>query len=149
VGCIPTKALVRSAEAIDTARRGAEFGFRAEVEVDSPAIVARKSRIVARSRGGVERSLEGNERIELVRGWARFEGRDRASVDDRALVSERIIVASGVQPHVPDVPGLAEAGYLTNETVMDLETLPEHMIVIGGGPEGSSSARPSAGSGAR
>lgn len=136
MGCIPTKALVRSAEAIHTARRGAEFGFRAEVEVDFPAIVERKSRIVARSRGGVERSLEGNERIELLRGWARFEGRDRVAVADRVLVSERIIVASGVRPHVPDIPGLAEAGYLTNETVMDLEALPEHLIVLGGGPEG-------------
>ncbi|HWQ23353.1 MAG TPA: FAD-dependent oxidoreductase [Gaiellaceae bacterium] len=136
MGCIPTKALVRSAEAIHTARRGAEFGFRAEVEVDFPAIVERASRIVATSRGGVERSLERDPRIELIRGWARFEAPGRISVDGRTLLSERVIVASGVRPHVPDVPGLAEAGYLTNETVLDLQTLPARLIVLGGGAEG-------------
>ena len=135
VGCIPTKALVRSAEAIHSARRGAEFGFRAEVEVDFPAIVARKNRIVAASVGGLERSLEENPRIDLVRGWARFAGTGQIAVDRRELTSERVIVASGVQPHLPDIPGLDEVPFLTNETVMDLEELPSHLIVLGGGAE--------------
>ncbi len=136
MGCIPTKALVRSAEAIHTARRGAEFGFRAEVEVDFPRIVERKNALVATVRGGLERGLEQNARIELVRGFARFEAPSRISVDGRALHSERIVVASGVEPHIPDIPGLAEAGFLTNETVMDLKELPARLIVLGGGAEG-------------
>lgn len=136
MGCIPTKALVRSAEAIHTARRGAEFGFRADVQVDFPKIVERKNALVATVRGGLERGLEQNEKIELVRGFARFEAPDRISVDGRALDSERIIVASGVEPHIPDIPGLAEVGFLTNETVMDIEELPARLIVLGGGAEG-------------
>jgi len=136
VGCIPTKALVRSAEAIHTARRGAEFGFRAEIEVDFPRIVERKRRIVAASVGGLERGLERNPRIELIRGWARFAGPGKVTVDTRELASERIIVASGVRPHIPAIPGLGEVPYSTNETVMDLEALPERLIVLGGGAEG-------------
>jgi pyruvate/2-oxoglutarate dehydrogenase complex dihydrolipoamide dehydrogenase (E3) component len=136
VGCIPTKALVRSAEAIHTARRGAEFGFHADVDVDFPKIVERKNALVATVRGGLERGLERNEKIDLVRGFARFEAPDRISVDGRALHSERIIVASGVEPHIPDIPGLTEVGFLTNETVMDIEGLPARLIVLGGGAEG-------------
>jgi pyruvate/2-oxoglutarate dehydrogenase complex dihydrolipoamide dehydrogenase (E3) component len=136
VGCIPTKALVRSAEAIHTARRGAEYGFRAAVEVDFPRIVERKRKIVASSVAGLERSLERNPSIDLIRGWARFAGPGKISVDERELASERIVIASGVRPHIPALPGLDEVGYLTNETVMDLEELPPRLIVLGGGPEG-------------
>lgn len=136
MGCIPTKALVRSAEAIHTARRGDELGFRAEVEVDFPAIVERKRKIVAASVRGLERSLERNPRIELIRGWARFTRPGRIAVDSRELASERIIIASGVQPHIPAIPGLDEVPYLTNETVMDLPELPRRLIILGGGPEG-------------
>lgn len=136
MGCIPTKALVRSAEAIHTARRGAEFGFRAEVEVDFPRIVERKNALVAKVRGGLEQGFEQNPGIELVRGFGRFEAPGRISVAGRALRSERIIVASGVEPHIPAIPGLDEVGYLTNETVMDVEELPARLIVLGGGAEG-------------
>ena len=136
MGCIPTKALVRSAEAIHTARRGAEFGFRAEVEVDFPRIVARKNELVSAVRGGLERSLERNPQIELIRGWARFNRPGRIAVDNRELASERVILAPGVQPHIAAIPGLDEVPYFTNETVMDLEELPERLIVLGGGAEG-------------
>lgn len=136
MGCIPTKALVRSAEAIHTARRGAEFGFRAEVEVDFGRVVARKNELVAAVRGGLERSLEGNPQIELIRGWARFERPRTIVVDNRELAGAHVIVASGVQPHIPAIPGLDEVPYLTNETVMDLERLPGRLIVLGGGAEG-------------
>jgi pyruvate/2-oxoglutarate dehydrogenase complex dihydrolipoamide dehydrogenase (E3) component len=136
VGCIPTKALVRSAEAIHTARRGAEFGFRAEVEVDFQRVVARKNELVSAVRGGLERSLERNPQVELIRGWARFDRPGGIVVDTRALESERVILASGVQPHIPAIPGLDAVPYLTNETVMDLEELPGRLIVLGGGAEG-------------
>jgi len=106
------------------------------VEVDFPRIVERKNALVATVRGGLERGLEQNPGIELVRGFGRFEAANRISVEGRALQSERIIVASGVEPHIPAIPGLDEVGYLTNETVMDVEELPARLIVLGGGAEG-------------
>jgi pyruvate/2-oxoglutarate dehydrogenase complex dihydrolipoamide dehydrogenase (E3) component len=137
VGCIPTKTQVGSAKAIHTARRGNEFGFRASgIEVDWPRIRARKDALVSSIVANLERSLRQNPRIELLRGSARFVGARRISVDGREIEAQRIIVASGVAPAIPDIPGLAEAGFETNETVMDVETLPRSMVVIGGGPEG-------------
>src|SRR5713101_2356601 len=68
--------------------------------------------------------------------WTRFLGPKRVEVDGRAVEAERIIVASGVMPVVPEIPGLREAGFETNETVMDMKELPRSMVVIGGGPEG-------------
>ena len=137
VGCIPTKTLVGSSKAIQTARRGEEFGFRVSVlEVDWPRIQARKDAIVSSIVKSIEGSLERNPRIDLLRGSARFLGRGRLAVGDGEVEADKVIVASGVAPVIPDVPGLAEAGYETNETVMDMEGLPGSMVVIGGGPEG-------------
>src|SRR5258708_31644491 len=119
------------------ARRGEEFGFRISgLEVDWPRIRARKDTLVSSIVGNLERSLKENPRIELVRGSARFLGPKRVEVGGRAVEAERIIVASGVMPVVPDIPGLREAGFETNETVMDMKALPRSMVVIGGGPEG-------------
>ncbi len=136
MGCIPTKTLVGSAKAIHTARRGAEFGFRASgIEVDWPRIRARKDAVVGSIVSGIERGLQKNPRIDLVRGWARFVGPNTLEVGDRAIEAEKVIVASGVVPQSPDIPGLKEAGFLTNETVMDMDTLPRSLVIIGGGPE--------------
>jgi pyruvate/2-oxoglutarate dehydrogenase complex dihydrolipoamide dehydrogenase (E3) component len=137
VGCIPTKTQVGSAKAIQMARRGEEFGFRASgIEVDWPRIRERKDALVSSIVTNLERSLREDPRIELVRGSARFAGGTRVEVDGRGLDAERIIIATGALPVVPDIPGLREAGFETNETVMDLKTLPSSMVVIGGGPEG-------------
>lgn len=119
------------------ARRGEEFGFRISgFEVDWPRIRARKNDLVSSIVTNLERSLQQNPRIELVRGSARFLGPKRVEVGGRAVEVERVIVASGVAPVVPDVPGLREAGFETNETVMDMKELPRSMVVIGGGAEG-------------
>ncbi len=137
MGCIPTKTLVGSAKAIHTARRGAEFGFRAaEIEVDWPRIRARKDAVVASVVAGIQRGLEQNPRIDLIRGRARFVDTHRLEAGGQGIEAERVIVASGVVPHIPDIPGLQEAGYLTNEDAMDLEELPRSLTIIGGGPEG-------------
>ncbi len=133
----PQKTLVGSSKAIQTARRGEEFGFRVSVlEVDWPRIQARKDAIVSSMVKSIEGSLERNPRIDLLRGSARFLGRGRLAVGDGEVEAAKVIVASGVAPVIPDVRGLAEAGYETNETVMDMEGLPGSMVVIGGGPEG-------------
>src|SRR5260370_34521072 len=86
--------------------------------------------------GNLERSLKEHPRTELVRGSARFLGPKRIEVGGRAVEAERVIVASGVAPVVPDIPGLREAGFETDETVMDMKDRPRSMVVIGGGPEG-------------
>lgn len=137
MGCIPTKAQVGSAKAIATAQRGDEFGFKASrVQVDWPAVRARKDGIVTLMRDRLERKIGEHPRIELIRGWARFDGPGAISIDGRKIGSEKVILASGVVPVVPDIPGLVEAGFETNETVMDMKSLPKSMVVIGGGPEG-------------
>jgi len=137
VGCIPTKTLVGSAKAIHTARRGAEFGFRvADVEVDWPRIRARKNAVVASVVTGIQRGLDHNPRIDLIQGWARFVGPNRIEVDGRVIEADRVILASGVVPHIPDIPGLKETSFLTNESVMDVDELPRSLLIIGGGPEG-------------
>ncbi|KRT76469.1 MAG: mercuric reductase, mercuric reductase, partial [Armatimonadetes bacterium CSP1-3] len=137
VGCIPTKTLVGSAKAIHTARRGAEFGFRvADVEVDWPRIRARKNAVIASVVTGIQRGLEQNPRIDLIQGWARFVGPNRIEVDGRVIEADRVILASGVVPHIPDIPVLKETGFLTNESVMDVDELPRALVIIGGGPEG-------------
>lgn len=93
MGCIPTKALVASAEALHTARRGAEFGFRVEgLVADWPRARARKGEIVGRIRGGLERSLTSGQGPELVRGWARF-------LSPTRLSEERVHGAPGEQVH--------------------------------------------------
>ena len=136
MGCIPTKTLVGSAKAIHTARRGAEFGFRvADVEVDWPRIRARKNAVIASVVTGIQRGLEQNPRIDLIQGWARFVGPNRLEVGGRVLEADRVILASGVVPHIPDIPGLKETGFLTNESVMDVDELPRSLLIIGGGPE--------------
>lgn len=137
VGCIPTKTLVGSAKAIHTARRGAEFGFRAQaIEVDWPRIRARKDAVVGAVVSGIERGLHQHPRITLIKGHALFAGPHRLEVADRAVDAEKVIIASGVAPRIPDVPGLRAAGFLTNETVMDLDVLPNSLLILGGGPEG-------------
>jgi pyruvate/2-oxoglutarate dehydrogenase complex dihydrolipoamide dehydrogenase (E3) component len=137
VGCIPTKAQVGSAKAIHTARRGDEFGFRIrDLEVDWPEIRARKDRIVDMMRNRLERKLDEHPDIDLIRGSARFSEPGQIIVGDDEIRSTKFILASGVAPVIPDIPGLAEVGFETNETVMDMTRLPESMVVVGGGPEG-------------
>jgi pyruvate/2-oxoglutarate dehydrogenase complex dihydrolipoamide dehydrogenase (E3) component len=137
VGCIPTKTQVGSAKAIHTASRGAEFGFTVDgLEVDWPRIRERKDQVVNLMRGRLERRLDEHPQIDLIRGSARFLAPGRLGIAEIEIQSAKTIIASGVVPVVPDVPGLAEAGFETNETVMDMEDLPHAMVVIGGGPEG-------------
>jgi len=124
-------------KAIHTARRGAEFGFRTSgIEVDWPRIRARKDAVIQSIVSGIERGLQRNPRIDLIRGWARFVEPNTLEVGDRSIKAGKVIVASGVVPQVPDIPGLNDAGFLTNETVMDMNTLPRSLLIIGGGPEG-------------
>jgi pyruvate/2-oxoglutarate dehydrogenase complex dihydrolipoamide dehydrogenase (E3) component len=133
VGCIPTKTLVASARAIHLARRGGEFGFEAgAVRVDMPRVKARKDGIVGASRLGVETWVRGMRQTELIIGDARFVGPATLQVGARRLTAPRIFLNVGGRSVVPDLPGIAAVTTLDNTSIMELEQVPEHLIVIGG-----------------
>lgn len=132
-GCIPTKTLVASAHAAHLARRGGDFGIgTAEVTVDMAAVKARKDRISVGDREGLETWLEGMKGATLIRGHARFEGPHTVRVDDQLLEADRIFLNVGGRAVAPDMPGLADVDYLTNVGILELDVVPEHLVIIGG-----------------
>ena len=132
-GCIPTKTLVASAHAAHVARRGAEFGIGAgPVTVDMAKVKARKDRISVGDREGVESWLDGMKGCTVIRGHARFESPHTIRVDDELLEADRIFLNVGGRAVVPDLPGLADIDYLTNVGILELDTVPDHLVIIGG-----------------
>jgi pyruvate/2-oxoglutarate dehydrogenase complex dihydrolipoamide dehydrogenase (E3) component len=132
-GCIPTKTLIASAHAAHLARRGAEYGIgTGEVTVDMAKVKARKDRIMLDDRHGVESWLEGMKGCTFIRGHARFEDPHTVRVGDQVLKGERIFLNVGGRAVVPDLPGLEDIDYLTNVTILDLDTVPDHLVIIGG-----------------
>lgn len=133
-GCTPTKTLVASAYAAHLARRAADFGVLLEgsVRVDMKRVKARADAVVADSRGGVERSLRGMAGCTVVEGHARFEGPDKVRVGEELLTAPRVFVNVGGRASVPDMPGVKEVPFFTNRSILELDSLPEHLIVVGG-----------------
>jgi pyruvate/2-oxoglutarate dehydrogenase complex dihydrolipoamide dehydrogenase (E3) component len=133
-GCIPTKTLVASARAAHIARRAADFGvvIEGEVRVDMKAVKARKDRVVGQSVEGLAKWLNGTPHLSVVWGHARFTGPHTLRVADQTLEAPKIFINVGGRPSVPDWPGLAEVPYLTNISMMALDVLPEHLIIVGG-----------------
>jgi pyruvate/2-oxoglutarate dehydrogenase complex dihydrolipoamide dehydrogenase (E3) component len=132
-GCIPTKTLVASAHAAHVARRGAEFGIgTGDVTVDMTKVKARKDKVMLDDRHGVESWLEGMTGCTLIRGHARFEGPHTIRVDDQLLEADKIFLNVGGRAIVPDIPGLSDVDFLTNVGILDLATLPEHLVIVGG-----------------
>jgi pyruvate/2-oxoglutarate dehydrogenase complex dihydrolipoamide dehydrogenase (E3) component len=133
VGCIPTKTLVASARAAHVARRGADFGFEASgVRVDMRAVKRRKDGVVAYSSNGLASWIGGMKNVSLVRGHARFRGPRDVEVDGRTLAAERIFINVGGRAMVPDLPGLKDVPCFTNATIMDVDFVPDHLVVVGG-----------------
>lgn len=134
VGCTPTKTLVASARVAHLVRRAADWGVLAggEPRVDWPAVRARKDAIVASSREGVTKWLQSSDGVELIRGHARFAAPDRVRVGDRELTADRIFVNVGTRATVPPMPGLDSVPYLTNASLMELDELPSHLLIVGG-----------------
>jgi pyruvate/2-oxoglutarate dehydrogenase complex dihydrolipoamide dehydrogenase (E3) component len=132
-GCIPTKTLVASAHTAHVARRGAEYGIgTGEVTVDIAKVKARKDSVMLDDRHGVESWLAGMKGCTLIRGHARFEGPHTIRVDDEVLEADRIFLNVGGRAVVPNIPGLSDVDYLTNVGILDLDVLPEHLVIIGG-----------------
>lgn len=132
-GCIPTKTLVASAHTAHTARRGAEYGVSTgEISVDMSKVKARKDGIVLGDRGGVESWIEGMPGCTLIRGHARFSDPHTIRVGDDVLQADRIFLNVGGRAVAPNLPGLADIDYLTNVGILELDTLPEHLVIVGG-----------------
>ena len=133
-GCIPTKTLVASARAAWVARNAARWGVTigGPVGVDMAAVKARKDRIVAESRGNLAKWLGGLASLEVIEGEARFVDPHTLRVGDREVTGDKIFLNTGARPVIPRLPGLSDAGYLTSESIMELDVLPAHLVVLGG-----------------
>ncbi len=133
VGCIPTKTLVGSARAIHMARRGGEYGFSAgDIKVDMRAVKARKDGVVKNSSDGLSNWVGGMKNVTLIRGHARFTAPRAIDVGGRPLQADKIFINVGGRATVPDIPGLKDVPYLTNSQMMEVDQVPEHLIIVGG-----------------
>jgi pyruvate/2-oxoglutarate dehydrogenase complex dihydrolipoamide dehydrogenase (E3) component len=133
-GCIPTKTLVASAYAAHMARRAREFGVSigGGVTVDMQAVKARKDMVSDTSRRGVENWLSGLDGCTVYRGHACFVSPTQVTVGDQVLDAERIFINVGGRALAPPIPGLDQIDYLTNSSMMDVDFLPGHLIIVGG-----------------
>jgi len=133
VGCIPTKTLVGSARAIHMARRGGEYGFSAgDIKVDMKAVKARKDGVVKHSSDGLATWIAGMRNVTLVRGQARFTAPRTIAVGGETLQAEKIFINVGGRAVVSDIPGIKDVPYLTNSQMMEVDAVPEHLIIVGG-----------------
>jgi pyruvate/2-oxoglutarate dehydrogenase complex dihydrolipoamide dehydrogenase (E3) component len=133
-GCIPTKTMVASAYAAHVARRGAEYGFsvNGDVRVDMKRVKARKDAVSGRSNKGVEEWLRGLENCTVIQGHARFQSSNAVVVNDEVLQADRIYINVGGRASVPEMPGVHEVPFFTNSSMMEVDFLPEHLVIVGG-----------------
>ncbi|MEE8177116.1 MAG: FAD-containing oxidoreductase [Acidobacteriota bacterium] len=133
-GCIPTKTLVASARAAYMARRSADFGVEigGSISVNMKKVKARKDAGVKRSNEGVEKWLKTMNNGTVYEGHARFEGPHTVSVGDELLEAEKIFINVGARALVPPMPGIDSVNYLTNSSMMEVDFLPKHLVIIGG-----------------
>jgi pyruvate/2-oxoglutarate dehydrogenase complex dihydrolipoamide dehydrogenase (E3) component len=132
-GCIPTKTLVASAYAIHVARRGGEYGFvTGEVRVDMKRVKARKDTVSGRSNRGVEEGLRGLKNCTVIQGHARFQSSRTVVVNEEVLEADKIFINVGGRASIPELPGIHGVPFLTNSSMMDIDFLPEHLIIVGG-----------------
>jgi pyruvate/2-oxoglutarate dehydrogenase complex dihydrolipoamide dehydrogenase (E3) component len=132
-GCIPTKTMVASAYAAHVARRGNEYGFTTgDVRVDIKRVKARKDAVSGRSNKGVEEWMRGLKNCAVIQGQARFQSSKTVSVNDEVLEADKIYINVGGRAAVPEMPGIHDVPFLNNSSMMDIDFLPEHFVVVGG-----------------
>ncbi len=133
-GCIPTKTLVASAYAAHLARRSAEYGVAIEcpIRIDMKRVKARADTVSTNARTNVEKWLRGMDGLTVIEGHARFAEPDVVWVDGSLLRAPRIFINVGGRASVPDMPGVGTVDYLTNTSILRLDTIPRHLIVVGG-----------------
>jgi pyruvate/2-oxoglutarate dehydrogenase complex dihydrolipoamide dehydrogenase (E3) component len=133
VGCTPTKAYVASARRAFIANNSEDLGIKinGQVHVDLKAIKKRKDQIIQDSRSGLEKMLTENENISLIKGEAKFLDSHTVEVNGKSYSAKNIYINTGGRPRIPD--GFKDINYLTNKTILELEEIPEHLIIVGGG----------------
>src|SRR6516225_2566245 len=133
-GCTPTKTLIASAHAAHVTRRAADYGVRVEgsVNVDMKAVKARKDAVVAAFRNGDERSLKTLQGCTVYQGHARFVAEKKVAVNGAELAADHIFLNVGARAAIPPIPGLDQVPYLTNSSMMDIDFLPMHLVILGG-----------------
>jgi len=131
-GCMPSKTLLRSAEIAHLAAAAHEFGIESgAVRANAPAIVARKRRIIKEF---TDYRVDAIDKFPMLRGAVAFTGTQALTVDGHEVRAKKYLIATGSRINVPNIPGLAEAGYVTSDDILELEVLPPSVIVLGGGP---------------
>ena len=133
-GCMPTKTLVASAYAAHMARRAGEYGvlFDGPVAIDMHKVRSRAAQITLNARGGLENWLGGIDKVTLLRGHARFTGAKTLTVGDEEISGERIFLNVGGRAVRPPMPGIGDVPVMTNTDIVVLDTLPRHLVVVGG-----------------
>ena len=133
-GCIPTKTLVASAYAAHVARRGAEYGFvvNGDVHVDMKRVKDRKDEVAGRSNRGVEEWLRGLKNCTVIQGHARFQSSRTVVVNDEVLQADNLFINVGGRASIPAMPGINDVPFLTNSSMMDVDFVPKHLIIVGG-----------------
>lgn len=142
VACIPTKTLVQSAKVADWVRRAGAYGIEASLQrVDMAAVRERKRAVVDFMRGGNYKLFTHTPGLEFILGTARFVGDKTVEIQlreggARTLIGKYVVINTGTRPRVAALPGMGEQSPLTSETILELDTLPSHLLIIGGGFEG-------------
>ena len=133
-GCIPTKTLVASAYAAHVARRGAEYGFvvNGDVHVDMKRVKDRKDEVAGRSNRGVEEWLRGLKNCTVIQDHARFQSSRTVVVNDEVLQADNLFINVGGRASIPAMPGINDVPFLTNSSMMDVDFVPKHLIIVGG-----------------
>lgn len=137
-GCVPSKSLIRSAKIINYMDRAHEYGLkRSPAKFEFSAVMERVQRTIKaiEPHDSVERYTDLG--VECINGYAKFVSPWEVEVNGETLSARNIVIATGARPFVPPIPGLAEVGYLTSDTVWDIREQPKRMVVLGGGPIGS------------
>lgn len=136
-GCVPTKALIRSAFVAQTVRQSKKYGIKTNgVEVDFPAVVARMRQVIAKMAEQDSPDRFRRMGVDVLLGDAEFQSANEMRIGDQAISSKKIVIASGSRAAVPAIAGLSEAGFITNVEALKLETLPKSFAILGGGPIG-------------
>ena len=140
-GCTPTKTMIASARVAYLARRGADYGVKTgAISIDLAVVRKRKRDIVEMFSGGSRKALERKESLDLIMGEGSFASAEEVKVDlnvggggERLLAAEVIIINTGLRPRVPPLEGIDSVNYLDSTSIMELDSVPEHLIVVGGG----------------
>ena len=136
-GCTPTKAVIASAKVAHQARRASEYGLEIpEVRVDFPAVLERARSMAELKRSGLDKGLEGSENPLLIRGHARFEGRDDEGfqlwVGEKTVTARQVVLDTGTRTLIPPIEGVESVDFIESGNWLDKQELPEHVAIVGG-----------------